>query len=376
MESIHATLFCGLGVEPQAVTTTPEAFLHEFEYTHDEPDSSAVAAGRESTRGVSPLFLAVVSGNVKVTCELVRANPVDVTARLKSDFPALYMWVGCEPIRAAAAFCVTNHVAITTTLLEGGADPNAAAGKVGMTPLYAAAVTHNLEGVQALISAAGDRLKIEKGNRVVSDTALGAAVYLGTPAIVDSLLAANAEVAHVSDFGATKLMSACENPFATPDMLASLCRDGTTGSVCHRRWTRTCFWALILRLFEMAVWLRVLSSDFAMGMAHTRGSTALHAAARHGHTSLVRWLLNNGARKSLQVKNVMGCTPLDVAQVFGPFPETEALLIQAVLGDEFDARYVIQSGGRLSSRQRPRGGFASWSTSSRSIPSAPTSSSV
>ena len=91
MESIHATLFCGLGVEPQAVTTTPEAFLHEFEYTHDEPDSSAVAAGRESTRGVSPLFLAVVSENVKVTCELVRANPVDVTARLKSDFPALHV---------------------------------------------------------------------------------------------------------------------------------------------------------------------------------------------------------------------------------------------------------------------------------------------
>ena len=51
--------------------------------------------------------------------------------------------------------------------------------------------------------------------------------------------------------------------------------------------------------------------------------------------------VENGAlRCMLHVKNAMGCTPLDVAHVFGPFPETEALLIQAVLGDEFDARYV------------------------------------
>jgi hypothetical protein len=36
-------------------------------------------------------------------------------------------------------------------------------------------------------------------------------------------------------------------------------------------------------------------------------------------TLLVRWLLDNGARKSLHAKNVMGCTPLDVARMFGPY---------------------------------------------------------
>ena len=73
-----------------------------------------------------------------------------------------------------------------------------------------------------------------------------------------------------------------------------------------------------------------------------RGSTALHHAAQHGHTSLVRWLLDHGARQSLHVKNAMGCTPFDVARVFGPFPETSALLIQAMASAEFDERQAIR----------------------------------
>ena len=342
----------GLGAGTKAVPTTPEAFLREFEFIHDEPGSSPVAASRQSKQGVSPLFLAVVSGNDEVTRALARANPVDVTARLKSDFPTLYIWVGCEPIHVATAVCVTNHVPIITALLEHGADPNAAAGKVGITPLYAAAVIHNSVGIQALISAAGDRLKIEKGNRATSDTALGGAAYFSTPAIVGLLLAANASCAHINaSLGSTKLMSACENPAATSEMLASLCRDGTI-DVCHRRRPTSFILVSIFRLFEMAVWLRLLTSNFAMDIAHMRGATALHAAAQHGHTSLVRWLLDNGARNSLHVKNAMGCTPLDVSQMFGPFPETEAVLIQAVLSDEFDARYAILSGVRYSPRNR------------------------
>ena len=359
----------GLGVETQAVPTTPEAFLREFEFVHDEADPSpAATSDRQSKRGVSPLFLAVVSGNLEVSRALARSNPADVTARLKSDFPTLGLWTGCEPIHAAAAACVTDHVPIITALLEGGADPNAAAGKVGITPLYAAAaMARNLEGVRALVSVAGDRLKMEKENRVVSDTALGGAAYFSTPAIVDVLLAANAKVGHIVNSGATKLMFACYNPSATPDMLASLCHDGTI-DVCHRRRARTFFWALVMRLFEMAVWLNILTSNVVMGFAHMRGATALHAAAQRGHTSIVRWLLDHGARRSLHVKNAMGCTPRDVARLFGPFPETSALLIQAMLSDEFEEQHTIRPDGRLSRRQRIRGAFQSWSSSSRSTP--------
>ena len=320
----------GLGVETQAVPTTPEAFLREFGFIHDEADPSPAGTSDSllSKRGVTPLFLAVLSGNLELLRALIRTNPADVTAQLKSDFLMLGLFKGCEPIHVAAAACVTNHVPIITALLEGGASPNTAAGKVGVTPLYAAAVSNNLEGTCALISVAGDQLDMENENRFISDTALGGASYFSTPAIANALLAANAEAAHKADSGTTKLMGACENPSASPDMLASLCQDGTI-DICHRRRARTCFWALVFRLFEMAVWLRLLTSGFAMEMAHSRGGTALHAAAQHGHTPLVRWLLDHGARQSLHFKNAMGCTPLDVARLFGPFPETTALLVQA-----------------------------------------------
>ena len=370
-KALSSRFLWGLGVETQAGPATSEAFLGEFEFIiPDEPGSSPAAEHQQSKHGVSPLFLAVLSGNLEMTRTLARTNPADVTARLKLDFPMLCLWAGGEPIHAAAALCITNNVPVIATLLEGGADPNAAAGKVGITPLYAAVVTHNLEGIQALIASAGDRLEMEKKNRLVSDTALGGAAYLATPAVVDALLAtANIKVAHINAFGSTKLTGACGNSFATPDMLASLCRDGTIDVCCCRK-LRTYFWAVVCRLFEMAVWLRLLSPDFAMGMAHSRGSTALQTAAQHGHTSLVRWLLDNGARKSLHIKNAMGCTPLDVAHMFGPFPETTALLVQATLSVKFEERYAIRCEGRLSSRQRLGRAVASWSTSSRSIPRA------
>ena len=97
--------------------------------------------------------------------------------------------------------CSANHTEIVTTLLEHGANPNAAHGMAGMPPLYCAAVTQNLNGLNALIVCAGERLQIEKGNGVVSDTALGGAAYAGTTAIVEALLAANANPGHIVSTG-------------------------------------------------------------------------------------------------------------------------------------------------------------------------------
>ena len=52
---------------------------------------------------------------------------------------------------------------------------------------------------------------------------------------------------------------------------------------------------------------------------------ALHWAAARGNIKLVRWLLHNGAYESIHVKNRMGCTPLDMAHIFGPHPEVFCL---------------------------------------------------
>lgn len=126
-------------------------------------------------------------------------------------------------------------------------------------------------------------------------------------------------------------MSACANPSATPELLERLCGDGSSIDVNRRKTPRTVKWSIIFRYFEMLVRRGRATSDFELDMAHDRGGTALHTAARNGHAPLVRWLLEHGARPSLRIRNAMGCTPLGVSRVFGPFRETEAVLTQAVL---------------------------------------------
>ena len=318
----------GLSCEEMAATvpaTTVDEFLYEYGIDADEH------RGVQSKSGITPLLLAAFAGNAVIVRALAQQNPSDVSSRVKSDYRSLGIVAGNTPLHGAVTYCSTNHIEIVTTLLEHGADPNAAFDKAALPPLYCAAVTRNIAGLNALIMCARDRLQPEKGNCVVSDTALGGAVFAGTPEIVEALLAANASAGHIDDFGSSKLMTACSNPSSTDAVLTRLCRDGTMIDVNLRRVPRAYSWALILRGFEMIIRLRLATSEFAVNMAHLRGGTALHTAARNGHTPLVKWLLDNGARSSLHVKNAMGCTPLDIAHLFGPFPETEAMLTRAIL---------------------------------------------
>jgi ankyrin repeat protein len=76
-------------------------------------------------------------------------------------------------------------------------------------------------------------------------------------------------------------------------------------------------------------------------LAHARGATALHFAARLGHVHHGVWLLKHGAHLSLRVRNKLGCTPIDVARIFGPFPDVEALLGAAILNKNFHLQYVV-----------------------------------
>ena len=163
--------------------------------------------GVQSKSGITPLLLVVVAGNAVVVQTLARQNPSDVTARIKSDFRMLGIPSGMTPLHLAVTYYSTNHTEIVTSLLEHGANQNAAHDKAGLPPLYCAAVTQNLNGLNAFIFCVGERLQIEKGNGVVSDTALGAAAYAGTTAIVEALLAANANPAHIQNLGSMNPMS-------------------------------------------------------------------------------------------------------------------------------------------------------------------------
>ena len=169
--------------------TSVDEFLQEYRIGADDVNGT--------TSGVTPLLLAVMAGNSVVVQALAQRKPPDVTFRVKSDFRMLSIAAGMTPLHVAVAACPKNHTAIVTALLEHGADPNAAFDKAGIPPLYSAAFTQNLAGLRALMICSGNQLQIEKENGVISDTALGAAAYAGTPVIVETLLAANANLAHV-----------------------------------------------------------------------------------------------------------------------------------------------------------------------------------
>ena len=82
-------------------------------------------------------------------------------------------------------------------------------------------------------------------------------------------------------------------------------------------------------------------TDLLMQLAFQRGSTPLHQAALNGHLSLVVWLLQHGAHKSLFVRNKLGYTPLETAHILGPYPEVEALLGSAMVDPSFDPKSIL-----------------------------------
>ena len=91
-------------------------------------------------------------------------------------------------------------------------------------------------------------------------------------------------------------------------------------------------WYLIDKLFQLLVKLGLSTSNLATSIAMDEGSTVLHFACQTGNLRQVRWLLNNGARGSLELKNAAGYTPLATAKYYGPHPEVEAAIRAAMMG--------------------------------------------
>jgi len=297
--------------------------------------------------GYSPLFLAATSGNVPVARALIDTHGADIhiaTHRFDTTFG---LDKGGAPLHGAMIVCPPQYAdQMVRVLLAACADPNQGT-KASMTPLHAGAAFHNLASVKALLKHAEGKLRIDAGFKSNNASPLSFAVYLSTTEMVATLIDAGADVTHVNDAGGTMLIGAVQNPAATPEMLELLCASNQT-NVNQEYMPRTRKWYLILRLFECLCKSRFVSNtDLIMEMAHGRGGTALHFAAMNGHAHLVDWLLENGAHKSLNVHDKMGSTAIDVAHIFGPFPEAESRLGAGMLDDTLHTRYVLRQGNLL-----------------------------
>jgi hypothetical protein len=201
-----------------------------------------------------------------------------------------------------------------------------------------------------VIKHAGGKLRIDAGFKINNASPLSFAAYLSTPEIVAALIHAGADVGHVTDAGGTKLTDAVANPACTLEML-ELIHSSNKVDVNQTCTARTRKWLFIRRLFETMYKSRFVSNtDLIMEMAHSRGGTALHFAAQSGHVHQIAWLLKHGAHQSLHVRKKVGSTPIDVARIFGPFPEAEARLGAVMLDGGFHKRYVVRQGTLLQRR--------------------------
>ena len=283
--------------------------------------------------GLCPLIVSALSGNLDVLNELVSFG-ADVNARLLVNMYTFGAERGLSALALAVAMCPQSNVySIAAALLAAGANPNGAA-STGASTLMAAVNYQSPEGVRALLNCARG-LDLELKLRANGATALSVASFTSTAEIVEAMVQAGADRSHVEDGGGSKLTDACSNHAADVRMLEVLCRKSDSGkslrdNINDPMRARTVKFQLIDLACRKAVQFGIGSSLLIMRRAHCQGATPLHMSAREGNVSVVKWLLKNGGKSSLHVKNAMGCLPIDLAGIFGPHVEVEGILGAAI----------------------------------------------
>lgn len=173
--------------------TTVEDFLQLYRF-----ESANSEEGKHGS-GYTPLHFATLSGNLLVARALLENYKADPHVSL-SQFDCDLGWdKGCTPLHSACAVCPHEQTdEMVALLLRNGADPNRLS-TGGFTPVYASVVWQSLPAFRALLKHAKDTLRLDIHSKINNASALGIAAYMSTPEIVEALLDAGANVAHVND---------------------------------------------------------------------------------------------------------------------------------------------------------------------------------
>ena len=107
--------------------------------------------------------------------------------------------IGCSPLHVVCGACPHEQTdEMVALLLRNGADPNRQC-KAGGTPVHTSAWWQSLPAFHAFQKHAKDTLRLDVGSTLNNASALGCAAYGATPEIVEALLDAGANVAHIND---------------------------------------------------------------------------------------------------------------------------------------------------------------------------------
>jgi ankyrin repeat protein len=304
----------------------------------------------EQWRGQTPLMWAVAEGHLDAARVLIDYG-ADVTVRSAAGSDALFFAVrrgerplvdlllqsGADVRRTTAGgmsplvVAVTNaHWDLATWLLDKGADANG--GAPGGTPLHSAIRVRNPDTVALPDPApSGDSLEfigalIAHGANVNAPLTRGqTATFLNLTGATPFLLAAQSV-----DVPLMKLLieRGADPKITTKDKSTALMASAGLGydEGRHLAWTEANSLAAVRLALDLGADVNAIDEN---------GNTALHGAAFTGANSVVRLLVEKGAR--LDVKNKLGYLPVTIAEgihiaaLLKYRPET-ALLMRELMG--------------------------------------------
>ena len=269
-----------------------------------------------STAGFTPLIFATRTGHREIVDVLLDAGaPIDTAAPDGSS--------------ALIVAIVNAHYELAAHLLARGADVSSS--RLGWTPLHTAVRVRNPDTVAMpnpigrgnVDSLAFIETMLEYGadpNAVTTRAVPGIFTFLNTKGATPFLLAAQAVdvplMQLLLDWGANPLAATADG--TTPLMTAAgIGYDEGR----HTRWTEPASLAAVQLL---------MARGADVNLADQAGNTALHGAALTGANSVVRWLIDHGAR--MDAVNRQGMTPLNIAEgihlaaLYKVRPQTAALL--------------------------------------------------
>jgi ankyrin repeat protein len=252
--------------------------------------------------GSTPLLFAARSGDATSAALLLDAGA-------KVDDPAP---TGATPLVVAAH---SGHGVVAALFLERGADPNAAG--AGYTALHAAVLRGDVALVKALL-ARGAKVDtpLERGTpvrRYSQDYAFSADLIGATPFWLAARYGDVPIMRALADAGANTRVIMSDG---TNALVIAVAASSGFGSGDRRdRYLTPAEIAVKVDADDERITLDTATLALTLGSAinqtNRNGDTALHLAAAQGLTTVVQFLVDNGA--ALDVKNKRGLTPLGAA---------------------------------------------------------------
>jgi ankyrin repeat protein len=311
---IKALLAAGVSANEPEETSGQTALMWAAADDHPAAVKTLLAAGadvqKQSRKKETALFFAVRTGDVALVDALLAAG-ADVNGRAPLDQPKLST-AGDTMLVAAIA---NGHFGLADFLLNKGADPNAAGTR--WPPLHALVRIRNYEESQypAPKTAEGDLDSLELARHLLAhgaDPSAKAATktarrnpgdmnYTEFKGATPFFLAAKA-----GDVPMMRLLLSAKADYMTPidEHTTPLMVAAGVGCVPGQ-------WIEPERDIFEAVKLLVDELKADVNAVNDRNETALHGAVCRGADSVIRYLVDKGAK--LNVKDVEGKTPLDMA---------------------------------------------------------------